>query len=137
MGKFRILTMCMAAAVGLFLGTQIGPATHFYIDTNGFSKDFLQFERDLSFFIQGVVVGACTLVTSSLLGVGILVVILTSIVSFFVFYVFVVVNESVAFTMYSITSFGRALPGFFIGLYFLIGLRLSVELHARKTGIGS
>ncbi|VUX56415.1 membrane protein of unknown function [uncultured Woeseiaceae bacterium] len=132
MNRLKIPTMYLAAALGLFLGTKIGPATHVYADTIGYSRDFLQYQHDLTFFIQGMVVGACTLVASSILGVGLLMVVLTSIASFFVFYVFVVVDESVTFTIYSITAFGRALPGFFVGLYFLIGLQLSIAQYRQK-----
>lgn len=63
----------------IFGNPKIRPATHVWVDSSGIPRDYLLYQHDLAFFIQGMVTGACTLIASSMMRIRLLMVVLTAV----------------------------------------------------------
>ena len=131
--RFKYPLLILGASLGLFVGTQFGPATIVYYDLLGYPEELLQYRHDLAFFIQGASVCLLTLIASRIVKVGMSSVLLTSLFAFFIYHLFIIVDNSVMFTRFTFFSFGRALPGFFVGMYFVIGIWFSIAQYVDRN----
>ncbi|NOX69471.1 MAG: hypothetical protein GXP15_09815 [Gammaproteobacteria bacterium] len=127
MRKHKFPILLGSALFGLFASTLSVPAIKIYIDTMGYPKDFLQYENDVAYFIRGVVVCIFTLISARVMKASTTMVLLATVLALLLFQVYVAVAlESTLITVAIFTKFRWAFPGYFVGVYFVIGIWLSI-----------
>jgi hypothetical protein len=130
MRQHKFLILVSGAIVGFGISHFATPLHPWTIDQVG-PADFFRYQHDIAFFIRGIYVAIFALIAARFIKTGIASVLMASLLALILYFVYSVLIGYFSTELWAFTLFFRALPGYFAGNFFVIGIWLSFAQYSK------